>query len=83
MLALVSRMEDDGLLTTRRSAHDRRTTEVFLTPAGVSSRNRHDSLLRDADERLFGEHVRSQDVRALRRIVTGVLDSLERRDTHG
>lgn len=64
---------DDATLRARPSDHG----------SVPDIRNRHDSLLRDADERLFGEHVRSQDVQALRRIVTGVLDSLERRDTHG
>jgi DNA-binding MarR family transcriptional regulator len=81
VLALVARMEDDGLLVTRRSAMDRRTIEVRLTLAGTKSRDRHDSLLRAADERLVGKHVRPQDIDALRRVVQGIVKSLEIRDT--
>ncbi|MFU8828738.1 MAG: MarR family winged helix-turn-helix transcriptional regulator [Phycisphaerales bacterium] len=74
--ALVDRMEADGLVERRRSDHDRRTVEVFLTRLGVSSRARHDELLRKADEQLFAEHVRPKDLIALRRIVSGLSKSI-------
>lgn len=80
VLALVARMEDDGLLVTRRSAIDRRIIEVHLTAAGTATRNRHDSLLRAADEQLFDKHVRTQDMQALRRVVQGIVESLKSRD---
>ncbi|MEL7086951.1 MAG: MarR family winged helix-turn-helix transcriptional regulator [Planctomycetota bacterium] len=69
---LLDRMETAGLVRRADDPADGRGVHVYLTAEGQTLRAEHDERLCAADGPLFKNHVRPEDLDALRRIVRGL-----------
>lgn len=69
---LLDRMEKDGLIQRRRVPDNRRTVHVTLTERGEQVREDHNRRLQRADIPLLQEHIKPEDLEALRRVVRGI-----------